>query len=41
MRPTCVRVSRDPEGSTPSRQRRSPPAGSESCMGGGNVAREA
>ncbi|MER9064736.1 DUF3363 domain-containing protein [Mesorhizobium sp. M0698] len=31
----------DPEGSTPSRQRRSPPAGSESCMGDGNAAREA
>src|SRR5690606_35346549 len=32
---------RHPEGSTPSRQRRSPPAGSESCVGDGNIAREA
>ncbi len=34
-------VRSDPAGSTPVRQRRSPPAGSESCMGGGNVIREA
>lgn len=32
---------RVPEGSTPSRQRRSPSAGNEPCMGDGNAAREA
>ena len=31
----------DPAGSTPARQRRSPPAGSESCMACGNARREA
>ncbi|MCJ8510347.1 hypothetical protein MUU53_20900 [Rhizobium lemnae] len=34
-------VRSDPAGSTPARQRRSPPAGSESGMDGGNVIREA
>ncbi len=34
-------VRSNPAGSTPARQRRSLPAGSESCMGGGNVIREA
>ena len=32
---------REPAGSTPARQRRSPPAGSECCMVGGDVHREA